>query len=89
MALEENVAKFLGLLMIYLTQIKEINLKIITIRSTPPNFLDVHLYVSQGETKTFLYNKKNSYNLKVVLFPYKSSTITSKMFFSTISAELL
>ena len=37
MALEENVAKFLGLLMIYLTQIKEINLKIITIRSTPPN----------------------------------------------------
>ena len=30
----------------------------------------------------------NSYHFNVVRFPYKSSTIPSKMFFATISAEI-
>ena len=36
-----------------------------------------------------LYDKRNSYNFNVVRFPYKSSTIPSKMFFATIRAEIL
>ena len=52
-------------------------------------FLDLHLCVNQGQTQTSLYDKKNSYNFNVVRFPNKSINIPSKMFFATISSEIL
>ena len=52
-------------------------------------FLDLHLCVNQGQIQTSLYDKKNSYNFNVVRFPNKSINIPSKMFFATISSEIL
>ena len=52
-------------------------------------FLDPHLCMNEGQIQTFLFDKRNSYNFNVVRFPYKSSTMPSKMFFATISAEIL
>ena len=48
-------------------------------------FLDLHLCINEGQIQTSLYDKRNSYNFNVVRFPYKSSTIPSKMFFATIT----
>ena len=56
---------------------------------TETTFLDLHLCINEGQIQTSLYDKRNSYNFNVVRFPYKSSTIPSKMFFATISAEIL
>ena len=52
-------------------------------------FLDLHLCVNQGQIQTSLYDKKNSYNFNVVRFPNKSINIPSKIFFATISSEIL
>ena len=56
---------------------------------TATTFLDLHLCINEGQIQTSLYDKRNSYNFNVVRFPYKSSTIPSKMFFATISTEKL
>ena len=48
---------------------------------TETTFLDLHLYINEGQVQTFCYGKKNSCNLNVVRFPYKSSTMPPKMFF--------
>ena len=56
---------------------------------TETTFLDLHLCINKVQIQTSLYDKRNSYNLNVGRFPYKSSTIRSKMFFVTISAEIL
>ena len=56
---------------------------------TETNFLDFHLCINDGQIQTSLYDKRNSYNFDVVRFPYKCSTIPSKMFSATISAEIL
>ena len=56
---------------------------------TDTTFLDLRLCINEGQIQTSLYDKRNSYNFKVVRFPYKSSNIPSKMFFATISAEIL
>ena len=45
--------------------------------------------MNEGQIQTVLFDKRNSYDFNVVRFPYKSSTIPSKMFFATISAEIL
>ena len=49
----------------------------------------LHLCINEGKVQKSLYGKRSSYNFNVVKFPYKSSTIPSKMFFATISAEIL
>ena len=56
---------------------------------TETTFLDLHLCINEGQIQTSLYDKRNSYKFNVVRFPYKSSTIPSKMFFATIRAEIL
>ena len=55
---------------------------------TETTFLDLHLCINEGQIQTPLYDKKNSYNINL-RFPHKSSTIQSKMFFETISEEIL
>ena len=57
---------------------------------TETTFLKLHLFINEGQIQTSLYDKRNSYNFNVVRFSYKSSTtIPSRMFFATISAEIL
>ena len=56
---------------------------------TETTFLDFYLCINEGQIQTSLCDKRNSYNFNVVRFPYKSSTIQSKMFFVNISAEIL
>ena len=55
---------------------------------TETTFLDLHLYINECQIQTSLCDKRSSYNFNV-RFPYKSSTIPSKMFFATISVEIL
>ena len=38
-------------------------------------FLDLRLYINEGQTQTSSYDKRDSYNFNVKKFPYKSSTI--------------
>ena len=53
-------------------------------------FLDLHINIdTSGKIKTKLYDKRNSYNFFIVRFPYKSSNLPNKMFYSTTSAEIL
>ena len=52
-------------------------------------FLNLHLRINEGQIQTSLCRKRNSYNFNVMRFPYKSRHIPSKMFFTTISAEVL
>ena len=42
-----------------------------------------------GEFIYRLYDKRNDFTFFIVRFPYKSSNIPSKMFYNTISAEIL
>ena len=56
---------------------------------TETTFLDLHLCINEGQIQTSLYDKRNFYNFNFVRFPYKSSTIPSKVFFATISYETL
>ena len=56
---------------------------------TETTFLDLHLCINEGQIQTSLYDKRNPYNLNVVKIPDKSSTIPTKKFFTTISAEIL
>ena len=56
---------------------------------TEITFLEFHLYINEGQIQASLSDKGNSYNCNIVRFPYKSSTIPSKMFFATISAEII
>ena len=51
--------------------------------------LDLHLCINEGQIQTSLYDKKNFYDFNVMRIPYKSSIIPSKMFFATISAQIL
>ena len=53
---------------------------------TETTFLNIHLRINEGQIQTPLYDNRNSYNFNVERFPYKSSTIPSKMFFANISA---
>ena len=52
-------------------------------------FLDLHLCINKGQIQTSLFDKRKSYNFNAVRFACKSSNIPSKMFFATISAEIL
>ena len=75
------------------TNLKIIKMKLILKKEntslTETTFLGLHLYGNESQIQTSLYDKKNTYNFHVVRFQYKSSTIPSKMFFATNSAEIL
>ena len=53
------------------------------------NFPRPDLYINEDKIETTLYYKKKSCNFRIKIFLYKSSTIPSKIFFTTISAEIL
>ena len=67
----------------------EIALKKENVNNDSASFLDFQLSIVNRNISTQLFDKRNSYTFKIVRLPYKSSTLPSKMFFSTISAEVL
>ena len=67
----------------------ELELKKENMNNNEATFLDLHLSINDGQITTQLYDKRNYFHFDIVRFPYKSSTIPSKMFLSTISAEIL
>ena len=67
----------------------ELELKKENKNNNEATFLDLHLSINDSQITTQLYDKRNYFHFDIVRFPYKSSTIPSKMFFSTISAEIL
>ena len=56
---------------------------------TAAQFLDLDIKVIDGEFVSKLYDKRNSYDFHIVRFPHKCSNIPTKMFYSTILAEIL
>ena len=67
----------------------ELQLKKENCNNNTASFLDFQLFINDGSISTHLFDKRDSYSFKIVRLPYKSSTLPSKMFYSTISAELL
>ena len=55
---------------------------------TDITFLDLHLFINEGQIETSLYDKRNSYNVNVVRFAYKGSTTPSEIIFATVSAGI-
>ena len=104
MGLQGNLVIFLGLLMMFIDAINhrnefenhyneiyppELILKKKNTSHTETTFLVLHFCIDEGQIQTSLFDKRSSYHFNVVRFPYKSSTIPSKVFFATISAEIL
>ena len=52
-------------------------------------FLDLHIKIEGGQFVYQLYDKRNYFSFFIVRFPYKSSNMPYKMFYNTISAEVL
>ena len=51
--------------------------------------LELGLKIADRQISSNLYDKRNAFNFSVVRMPYRSSNIPSKMFYATISAEVL
>ena len=52
------------------------------------SYLDLGLEIKEKRIASKLYDKRNVFNFSIVRFPYRSN-IPSKMFYATISAEIL
>ena len=57
--------------------------------STEATYLDLDLEIKDRIFNSRLYDKRNAFNFSVVRMPYKCSNMPYKMFYSTISAEVL
>ena len=53
------------------------------------SYLDLDISISQNKFEYQLYDKRSSYSFKIVRFPFHDSNLPVKMFYSTISAEIL
>lgn len=52
-------------------------------------FLDLEININNKQFDYKLYDKRDAFPFKIVRFPYKSSNMPSRMFYSTIAAEVL
>ena len=57
--------------------------------NTSATFLDLEITIQDNKFEYKLFDKRNAFPFDIVRFPYSSSNMPSKMFFSTISAEIL
>ena len=64
-------------------------LKVENIEVDSASFLDLGLQVEDQIFKSNLYDKRETVKFSVVRMPYKSSNMPYKMYYSTISAEIL
>ena len=67
----------------------EMQLKVENLDNQSASFLDLDLKVENREFTSKLFDKRDAFQFSVVRMPYKCSNIPSKMFYSTISAEVL
>ena len=51
--------------------------------------MDLSVTIINNRFEYKLYDKRNAFPFKIVRFPYRSSNMPNKMFYSTISAEVL
>ena len=52
-------------------------------------FLDLDISIIGGKFITKLYDKRDNFSFSIVRLPHKSSNSPSKMFYSTIAAEIM
>jgi hypothetical protein len=52
-------------------------------------FLDLNIQINRNKFEYELYDKRNAFGFEIVRFPYKSSNMPLRMFYSTIGAEIL
>ena len=67
----------------------ELELKKENQRDNEATFLDLHLQIINKQIMPKLNDKRDGHNFQIVRFPYKCSNLPTKMFHSSISAELL
>ena len=53
------------------------------------SFLEMDVAMEDNQFQSNLYDKRNAFKFSVVRLPYRCSNIPSKMFYATISAEVL
>ena len=53
------------------------------------SFLDIKISISGRSFETSLFDKRDSFPFSIVRMPYKCSNMPSKIFYSTIGAEIL
>ena len=67
----------------------EMVLKVENQLNTESSYLDLDLKVENRIFNSWLYDKRDTFHFSVVRMPYKCSNMPYKMFYSTISAEVL
>ena len=68
---------------------KEMELKQENKTETSASYLELAMAIEDRQIMTNLYDKRDAFGFSVVRLPYKCSNIPSKMFYSTITAEVL
>ena len=67
----------------------ELELKKENIDPTEASFLDLSIKIRESRFCTSLYDKRNNFSFSIVRMPNQCSNIPTKMFYSTISSEIL
>ena len=67
----------------------EMELKRENSKDDAASYLDLGLEINEKRISSNLYDKRNAFNFSIVRLPYRCSNIPSKMFYATISAEIL
>ena len=53
------------------------------------SFLDLYIYIENGEFHTRLFDKRDNFGIDIVRMPFYCSNVPSKMFYGSIGAEFL
>ena len=53
------------------------------------SFLDLYIYIENGEFHTRLFEKRDNFGLDIVRMPFYCSNVSSKMFYWSIGAEFI
>ena len=67
----------------------ELELKKENKNNSTATFLDLDISIKEGKFETKLFDKRDGFKFSIVRLPFKHSNIPSKMFYSSITAEIL
>ena len=68
---------------------KEMELKVENQNTQTASHLDLDLEINDRIFNSNLYDKREAFSFSVVRMPHRQSNMPSKMFYSTISAEVI
>ena len=68
---------------------RELELKKENNSNSSASFLDIYIYIENGEFHTKLFDKQNSFGLDIVKMPFYCSNVPRKMFLGSIRADFL